>query len=160
MIGLESSLEQHLESLVAVFREVRRVLRKDGTLWLNYGDAHAANRSYQVTDNKHRDVGNSKGSSVPTGMKPKDLMLMPWRLVLALQADGWWVRQWIPWVKRNPMPESTEDRPTSAVEVVFMLTKSAHNFYDREALRIAPKPSTEERHKYSDSIKGGNRLRK
>ena len=149
VLGLEPSFEQHLEHLVLVFREIRRVLRPDGTLFLNYGDAHAANRSYQVTDNKHRDVGNTSGSKVPSGLKPKDLILMPWRLVLALQADGWWIRQWMPWVKRNPMPESTEDRPTSAVEVVFMLTKTDHNFYDREALRTAPKPRTEERMKYS-----------
>ena len=135
-IGLEATLTEHIDALVAVFREVRRVLRRDGTVWLNYGDAYAANRGYQVTDSKHRDVGNSQGSAVPNGMKPKDLLMMPARVALALQADGWWIRSEIVWHKPNPMPESAKDRPTSAHEKVFLLTRAARYFYDADAVRV------------------------
>ena len=137
MIGLEPTFDEHMANLVDVFREVRRVLRKDGTVWLNYGDAYAANRGYQVSDNKHKDVGNTRGSLVPSGLKPKDLMMMPARVAMALQADGWWLRSEIIWHKPNPMPESVTDRPTNAHEKVFLLTKSAKYFYDAEAVRPA-----------------------
>ena len=135
MIGLEPTFDKHLANLVEVFREVRRVLRKDGTCWLNYGDAYAANRGCQVTDNKHVGVGNTKGSRVTDGFKPKDLMMMPARVALALQADGWWVRSEIVWHKPNPMPESCTDRPTSAHEKLYLLSTSARYFYDGEAVR-------------------------
>jgi DNA modification methylase len=134
-LGLEKSPEAYVERMVAVFREVRRVLRKDGTLWLNMGDCYAANRSYQVPDSAFRDVGNSKASSVPAGLKPKDLVGMPWRLAFALQADGWWLRCDIIWSKPNPMPESIKDRPTKAHEYVFLMSKSARYCYDAEAIR-------------------------
>ena len=135
MIGLEDTFDEHLEGLVAVFREVRRVLRKDGTLWLNYGDAYAANRGYQVPDNKHRPVGNARGATVPPSMKPKDLMEMPSDVARALRGDGWWLRSRIPWIKENPMPESAGDRPTSAVEYWFLMTKAKNYFYDAAAVR-------------------------
>ena len=115
-IGLEPTLQEHLDTLVTVFREVRRVLRSDGTLWLNYGDRY------------------HNGDSL-SGLKPKDLVMMPARVALALQADGWWLRSEIVWHKSNPMPESVRDRPTSAHEKVYLLAKSARYFYDAEAVR-------------------------
>ena len=111
-IGLEKTPEDHIAVMVEVFREVRRVLRDDGTLWMNYGDSYAANRGYQVPDGKYKDVGNSKGMKAPAGLKPKDLIGMPWRVALALQADGWYLRSDVIWHKPNPMPESCTDRPT------------------------------------------------
>ena len=134
-IGLEPTPDAYVEKLVAVFREVRRVLRDDGTVWLNLGDSYAANRSYQVVDNKHIDVGNNKASSVPSGLKPKDLIGIPCRVAFALQADGWYLRQDIIWAKPNPMPESVTDRCTKSHEYIFLLTKSARYFYDNEAIR-------------------------
>ena len=140
MIGLESTFDEHLTNLVAVFREVRRVLRKDGTLWLNYGDAYANDGKWGgSTGGKHAaglhgqtGIGRQK---VTTGLKPKDLMLMPARVAMALQSDGWWLRSEIVWHKPNPMPESVTDRPTSAHEKLFLLSKSARYFYDAEAVR-------------------------
>ena len=118
-IGLERTLQEHIDALVRVFREVRRVLRSDGTLWLNYGDAYRA----------------------------KQLLMMPARVALALQADGWWLRSEIVWHKPNPMPESVRDRPTSAHEKLFLLTKAARYFYDAEAVRVACSPNTHARRK-------------
>lgn len=143
-LGLEPTPELYVAHVVEVFREVRRVLRDDGTLWLNIGDCYAANRSYQVTDSKHVAVGNEKASFVPPGLKPKDLVGMPWRVGFALQADGWWLRKDIIWAKGlsfcehyagSVMPESVRDRPTTAHEYLFLLTKSARYFYDAEAVR-------------------------
>ena len=142
-IGLEATPSEYVARMVAVFREVRRVLRDDGTLWLNLGDSYAANRAYQVTDNKHKPVGNDGGMSVPPGLKPKDLCGIPWRVALALQADGWWLRQDIIWAKPNPMPESVTDRCTKAHEYVFLLSKSATYYYDAEAVKEAADPSTQ-----------------
>ena len=152
MIGLEPTFDKHLERLVAVFREVRRVLRSDGTLWLNYGDAYAGSWGAQsrlnpVTGISARQVearlgarANKTGSlsRVPAGLKPKDLMMMPARVALALQADGWWLRSEVVWHKPNPMPESCTDRPTSAHEKLYLLAKRATYFYDAEAVRIPP----------------------
>ena len=146
-IGLEASPDEHVQKLVEVFREVRRVLRSDGVLFCNYGDAYAANRSYQVPDNKHCDVGNSRGMSVPSGLKPKDLIGLPWMLAFALRADGWWLRSDIVWHKPNPMPESVTDRPTKAHEYVFLLSKSARYFYDAEAIREATTGNAHSRRK-------------
>jgi len=134
-IGLEQTPDEYVAQLVAVFREVRRVLRDDGTLWLNLGDSYAANRGYQVPDNKHTDVGNNKGSTVPCGLKPKDLMGIPWRVAFALQADGWYLRQDLIWHKPNPMPESVTDRCTKAHEYIFLLAKSERYYYDAEAVK-------------------------
>jgi len=137
-IGLEPTPEEFIAAMVSVFREVRRVLTDDGTLWLNLGDSYAANRGYQVPDSKHRDVGNGIGmKAAALGAKPKDLMMIPARVALALQADGWWLRSHIIWAKTNPMPESVTDRPTSAHESIFLLSKSARYFYDAEAVREA-----------------------
>ena len=147
-IGLEPTFEEHLGTLVTVFREVRRVLRSDGTLWLNYGDSYAGSWGAQSRDNPRVETsalsagqvraapkGTHTGSAKRTGLKPKDLVMMPARVALALQADGWWLRSEIVWHKPNPMPESVRDRPTSAHEKLFLLTKAARYFYDAEAVR-------------------------
>ena len=152
MIGLEPTFEEHLVNLVAVFREVRRVLRDDGTLWLNYGDAYTSiGRSpkkespgvgaKQAMPRVERDViwkaggGHDFSWTLPGGFKPKDLMMMPARVAMALQADGWYLRSKIIWGKPNPMPESATDRPTSAYEELFLLTKKRVYFYDAAAVR-------------------------
>ena len=140
MIGGEPTLQEHIDRLVAVFREVRRVLRKDGTCWLNYGDAYAGGGRGAGSDGS-KQRGNP-GSLVPANRgwtvdhyKPKDLMLMSARVALALQADGWWVRQRIVWEKPNTMPDSAIDRPTSAFEDIYLLTRSPTYFFDDEAVR-------------------------
>ena len=146
-IGLEATPDAFVTELVGVFREVRRVLKNSGTLWLNLGDSYAANRSYQVSQSKHQvhDYGDSNATRVPNGLKPKDLIGIPWRVAFALQADGWWLRQDIIWSKPNPMPESVTDRCTKAHEYLFMLTKSARYFYDAEAIREPMSMSSVER---------------
>jgi len=141
-IGLEETPDAFVKKLVEVFREVKRVLRDDGTLWLNLGDSYAANRGYQVPDGKVGDVGNSKGMKADTiGLKPKDLIGIPWRVAFALQQDGWYLRQDIIWHKPNPMPESVTDRCTKAHEYIFLLSKSAKYYFDNEAIKedaVAP----------------------
>jgi len=131
-------------NMIKIFREVRRVLRKDGTLWLNMGDSYAG---YWGNNYAHKPFGEDRTPDLSTpcnkqspdfktcGFKPKDLLGIPWRLALALQADGWWLRSDIIWHKPNPMPESVTDRPTKAHEYVFLLTKSAKYFYDAEAVK-------------------------
>jgi DNA modification methylase len=134
-LGLEPTPDLFVEHLVAVLREARRVLRDDGTLWLNLGDSFAASRTYQVPANIGRDSGTSVGSRVPPNLKPKDLIGIPWRVALALQEDGWWLRSDIVWEKPNAMPESVNDRPTRSHEFIFLLSKSRRYFYDAEAVR-------------------------
>lgn len=142
-IGLEPTVEEHIATLTEVFREVRRVLCDDGTLWVNYGDTYSANRGYQVPDSKFRDVGNNACSrcSLSCGLPPKNLLGLPWRLAFALQADGWYLRSDIIWHKPNPMPESVKDRPTRAHEYIFLLSKSERYYYDHEAVRELAAPS-------------------
>jgi DNA modification methylase len=150
-IGLEATPDEYVCGLVAVFREVRRVLRSDGTLWLNIGDSYATSSGKgsnvpQTNDaaphrafragNVAKNNGNSNRNgicSVPS-CKPKDLIGIPWMLAFALRADGWYLRQDIIWSKPNPMPESVTDRPTRSHEYLFLLTKSARYFYDHEAI--------------------------
>ncbi len=140
-IGLEPTPAEYVEQMVAVFREVRRVLRDDGTLWLNLGDSYAANRTYQVPSTKggpkHSDsqAAGGKASSVPDGLKPKDLIGIPWRVAFALQQDGWYLRQDIIWHKPNPMPESVRDRCTKAHEYLFLLSKSERYYWNVEAMQ-------------------------
>jgi DNA modification methylase len=136
-LGLESTPEQYVENLVEVFREVRRVLRDDGTVWINLGDSYAANRPYQVsqTCNPNHDFKTSGSATVPAGMKPKDLVGIPWMVAFALRADGWYLRSDIIWAKPNPMPESVTDRPTKSHEYLFLLTKSPRYYYDADAIR-------------------------
>jgi DNA modification methylase len=136
-IGLEPTLAEHIDRLVQVFREVRRVLRQDGTLWLNYGDGYAGGgRGDGADGSKQR---TNAGSLLPPkkitdGLKPKDLLMMPERLALALQADGWWVRARIIWHKPNPMPESVTDRPTKSHEHIWLLSKAPRYYYDAASI--------------------------
>jgi DNA modification methylase len=144
-LGLEPTPDEYVANLIAVFREVRRVLRDDGTLWLNLGDSYAANRTAQVSPTKWDALPQGQPSRVPSGLKPKDLIGIPWRVAFALQADGWYLRQDIIWAKPNPMPESVRDRCTKAHEYVFMLSKSPRYFYDADAIREPLAASSVER---------------
>lgn len=137
-IGLEATPDAFVAALVGVFQEVRRVLRDDGTAWINLGDTYSANRGYQVPDGKWIDVGNSRGMSADViGLRPKNLVGIPWRVAFALQADGWYLRQDIIWSKPNPMPESVRDRCTKAHEYIFLLAKSERYYYDAAAVQEA-----------------------
>lgn len=140
-LGLEPTLEEHLEKMVEVFEEVRRILRPDGTLWLNYGDSYAASvngrsaADTKAAGNDDRTFRDKPFGTVQGVLKPKDLCMIPSRLAIALQEAGWWVRSEIVWEKPNPMPESCQDRPTQSYEKVFLLTKSARYYYDADAIR-------------------------
>lgn len=136
-VGLEESPEEYVSKMVEVFREVKRILKEDGVLWLNLGDSYAGNNS-RASNNGRAGYGNPREgvfSRTGEGLKPKDLVGIPWRVAFALQADGWWLRQDIIWHKPNPMPESVTDRCTKAHEYVFMLTKSSRYFFDNEAIK-------------------------
>jgi DNA modification methylase len=130
-IGLEETLDDYIETMVAVFADVRRVLRHDGSLWLNLGDSYA-NDTHVSSLHAAGGLGREKRS---TGLKSKDLCMVPARVALALQADGWYLRSDIIWSKPNPMPESVTDRPTKAHEYVFLLSRSPRYFFDQEAVR-------------------------
>ena len=151
-IGLEETPDEYVQGLVEVFREVRRVLRDDGTLWLNLGDSYCstppgtkrpgasgASTLHGIGSEKYRTTldsgaGTKRDTSRIPGLKPKDLIGIPWRVAFALQADGWYLRSDIIWHKPNPMPESVRDRPTSAHEHVFLLAKSERYHYDADAI--------------------------
>ncbi len=170
-IGLEKTPDAFVAELVSVFREVKRVLRDDGTLWLNLGDSYA--RAGGWSDNSGLD-GLARGESgramsnmtgeggasqrLPSGLKSKDLIGIPWRVAFALQADGWYLRSDIIWHKPNPMPESVTDRPTKAHEYLFLLAKSERYHYDADAIREphihADDPRNDgKRHTYADDAK-------
>ena len=156
-LGLEKTPEEYTEKMVLVFREVRRVLRDDGTLWLNLGSSYAATTKGSSGVGKN---GSNKGTliidrrwQVPPGFKPKDLIGIPWLVAFALQADGWYLRQDIIWSKPNPMPESVRDRCTKAHEYVFLLSKSSRYYYDAEAVKeesVYPDDNRKERQKPED----------
>jgi len=136
-IGLEQTLREFIANMVEVFELCRQLLADDGTLWLNMGDSYAANRSYQVSDNKNPGaiaMGHQSRTRPPEGLKRKDLIGIPWRLAFALQADGWYLRQDIIWHKPNPMPESVTDRCTKAHEYLFLLTKRERYYFDQDAI--------------------------
>jgi len=146
-IGLEQTPDEYVAEMVAVFREIRRVLADDGVLWLNLGDSYAgsgkgayADGQVRLTEKSAKQItstGTTQGSftkAIVDGLKPKDLVGVPWRVAFALQADGWWLRQDIIWHKPNPMPESVTDRCTKAHEYMFMLTKSAKYYFDNKAI--------------------------
>ena len=143
-IGLEQTPQDFVESLVSVFREVKRVLKDDGTLWLNLGDSYASAKDSKTSPDSLR---NGQGTTVATaanrnpenlkaaGIKNKDLVGIPWRVAFALQADGWYLRQDIIWAKPNPMPESVKDRCTKSHEYVFLLSKSPQYFFNNQAIK-------------------------
>jgi len=145
-LGLEPTPELYVANLVAVFREVRRVLRDDGTLWLNLGDSYAGSPRGNTDHDNFRRLGWTEehaervhddykfDKQKASGLKPKDLVGIPWRVAFALQADGWYLRSDIIWNKPNPMPESVTDRPTKAHEYVFMLSKQPRYYYDAAAV--------------------------
>ncbi len=135
-IGAEDHLKEYIESLVDVFREVRRVLADDGTLWLNIGDSYTSgNRKWRAVDKKNPARAMRYRPPTPQGLKPKDLIGVPWRVALALQEDGWYLRSDIIWYKPNCQPESVKDRPTSAHEYLFLFSKSERYFYDYQAVK-------------------------
>ena len=140
-LGLEETPEAYVAALVEVFREVRRTLRDDGTLWLNLGDSYVGSNKGPEggisVGKTHREV---PGRIVASGLKPKDLVGIPWRVAFALQADGWYLRSDIIWSKPNPMPESVTDRPTKAHEYIFLLSKRATYYYDADAIREMGNP--------------------
>ncbi|MFW6083755.1 MAG: DNA methyltransferase [Gemmatimonadota bacterium] len=156
-LGLEETPEQYVENLADVFREVRRVLTDDGTLWLNLGDSYANPGHYKGNPGDHGTIGRPRQADRELvdghqyrkefgALKNKDLCGIPWRVAFALQADGWWLRSDIIWHKPNPMPESVKDRPTKAHEYLFLLSKSERYYYDADA--IAEPLSTDPRENY------------
>ena len=165
-IGLEPTLAEHIASIVAVFREVRRVLRDDGTLWLNYGDAYVSNKigrtdagsPNKITIGAIRDAGLAYQNK-DSGLPAKNLLGLPWRVAFALQDDGWILRSAIVWHKPNPMPESVRDRPTSTYENVFLFAKQPRYFYDAEAIRQRENSHwTIERAKHKREVSYGRRV--
>jgi DNA modification methylase len=132
-LGHGGTLDEYLDAMVEVFREVRRVLRRDGTLWLNLGDCYASGGRSSHADGRWK-YGTARAVGrrppVPVGLKPKDLIGVPWRVAFALQADGWWLRSDICWNKLNAIPESVIDRPTRSYEYIFLLSKSVRYWYD------------------------------
>jgi len=136
-LGLEKTPEEYVEKMVEVFRQVKRVLKDDGTCWLNLGDSYNGSGGAGGDYNKgglKDGQPKYKGRNI-SSLKPKDLVGIPWRIAFALQADGWWLRQDIVWHKPNPMPESVQDRCTKSHEYIFLLTKSAKYYYDNDAIR-------------------------
>ena len=150
-IGLEPTPDAYVAELVAVFREVRRVLADDGTLWLNLGDSYSGSGKGPAGNlgkiHNEREIKQTSGI-VPDGLKPKDLIGIPWRVAFALQADGWYLRQDIIWHKPNPMPESVRDRCTKAHEYIFLLAKSPRYYYDADAVKEQQTESTVARAAY------------
>ena len=153
-IGLEKTPEEYVEKLVIVFREVRRVLKKTGTLWLNLGDSYGQNYRWGKERNKWHLEKRSKGEEIfmgtkplSTNLKPKNLLGIPWMVAFALRDDGWYLRSDIIWAKVNPMPESVRDRPTKAHEYIFLMSKSEKYFYDADAIREPLTESTITREK-------------
>lgn len=151
-IGLEKTPEEYIQKLVEIFREVRRVLKKDGTLWVNIADSYAGSgkgasnypdnaKKYKQGTNKGS-VGSYLGAIVSNNFKRKDLIGIPWMLAFALRADGWYLRQDIIWQKPNPMPESVKDRCTKSHEYIFLLSKSPKYYFDGEAIAEPVEEST------------------
>ena len=136
-LGLEETPEEYVENMVNVFREVKRTLKDDGTLWLNLGDSYSSG-GRSTTTNQTLRGNNNYGVTRPKpseNIKPKDLIGIPWRVAFALQQDGWYLRQDIIWHKPNPMPESVTDRCTKSHEYIFLLTKSANYYYNAESIK-------------------------
>lgn len=169
-IGREDTPEQYIERLTEVFHELKRVLRPDGTFWLNIADTYCGTGSKgSYTDPKNPKGRNgqriARNNHVP-GCKQKDLIGIPWLLAFALRADGWYLRSDIIWQKENPMPESCKDRPSRCYEHIFLLTKSKHYYYDAAAIAEPIAPTTAARYKrgngarrkYSEGIPGQGKV--
>jgi site-specific DNA-methyltransferase (cytosine-N4-specific) len=134
-IGAEKTLNEYIANLTEIFQQVKRVLRDDGTLWLNIGDSYTSgNRTWRDADKKNPARGMDYRPPTPEGLKPKDLIGVPWRIAFALQADGWFLRSDIIWYKPNCQPESVKDRPTRAHEYLFLFSKSEDYYYDHKAI--------------------------
>jgi len=167
-IGLEQTPDAFVAELVAVFREVKRVLRDDGTLWLNIGDSYASTKEGNTngTAGKVKQKAgvndNARKRTVPIGLKTKDLVGIPWMLAFALRADGWYLRQDIIWHKPNPMPESVTDRCTKSHEYIFLLSKSPRYYFDNEAIKepASTPPASRNRNAegYNPSYPDGDRF--
>lgn len=135
-IGAEMEINDYINNLVILFREVKRTLKKDGVLWLNIGDSYTSgNRKWRQTDEKNPARAMSYRPPTPKGLKPKDLIGVPWKLAFALQNDGWYLRSDIIWYKPNCQPESVKDRPTQSHEYLFLLTKSKKYYYDYQSIK-------------------------
>jgi site-specific DNA-methyltransferase (cytosine-N4-specific) len=135
-IGAEPTVQGYIDNVVCAFREVKRVLRDDGTFWLNIGDSYTSgNRTWRDVDRKNPARAMTYRPPTPEGLKPKDLIGIPWRLAFALQADGWYLRSDIIWYKPNCQPESVKDRPTRSHEYIFLLTKNEKYYYDHESIK-------------------------
>lgn len=157
-LGLEPTPELYVEHITQIFREVKRVLRDDGTIWINLGDSYASTKvgnTNEAPDKKPRPYFENGThlmdfkKQLPPGLKPKDLVGIPWMVAFALRADGWYLRSDIIWAKPNPMPESVTDRPTKAHEYIFLLSKSQRYYYDSEAIREPETESTKSRNHYN-----------
>jgi DNA modification methylase len=187
-IGLEATPDEYVAELVGVFREVRRVLRDDGTLWLNLGDSYASSPPGNTTvgvsaksglngvngaSGQYRETlaaghQTKRDTSKLPGLKPKDLIGIPWMVAFALRSDGWYLRSDIIWSKPNPMPESVKDRPTKAHEYVFLLSKGPRYYYDADAIREPHAPDSLARvergrsddHKWADGGPGNQSIAK
>lgn len=160
-IGSEKTIEEYVSKMVQVFREVRRVLRLDGTCWINLGDSYnsighkKSNSGYGTTGlagGKAQEHSPLHRENADPNLKHKDLCGIPWRVAFALQSDGWWLRQDIVWAKPNPMPESVTDRCTKSHEYIFLLSKSATYFYDAEAIKEPQSAGTHERYGKNSEI--------
>ncbi|WP_419923594.1 DNA-methyltransferase [Candidatus Poriferisocius sp.] len=135
-IGRDDALGEYVKSIVMAFDQVRRVLTDDGTVWLNVGDSYTSgNRRYRAPDRKNRARAMAVRPPTPEGLKPKDLIGVPWRLAFALQGAGWWLRSEVIWYKPNAHPESVSDRPTKSHETVFLLSKNQDYYYDTAAVK-------------------------
>lgn len=134
-IGAETTVEEYIEDLTRLFREVKRTLSNEGTLWLNVGDSYTSGgRTWRDADAKNKGRAMNYRAPTPDGLKPKDLIGVPWRLAFALQADGWYLRTDIVWNKPNCQPESVKDRPTRCHEYIFLFSKSEKYYYDWKAI--------------------------
>jgi len=134
-IGLEETPQQYINRLVAIFSELKRVLKNDGVLWINIGDSYTSgNRGWRAPDKKNPARAMEIRPDTPDGLKPKDLIGIPWRTAFALQEDGWYLRSDIVWHKPNAMPESVKDRPSRAHEYLFLFSKSDRYYYDYESI--------------------------
>lgn len=162
-LGLEPTPEEYVATMVAVFHGVWRVLRDDGTLWLNMGDSYLEQHGLGFNRNARMDSANRnpRSRSRPSGLKSKDLSGLPWILALALREDGWWLRDCIIWHKPNGMPESVSDRTTRAHEYVFLLTRSATYYYDADAIREPHQtpPSRRNRKHGAQAMRGQESIR-